>query len=87
MKAPRVSRPTDSVAVRFRRQIEAAEAEGANRPEMRLKLTLGDSAKLKRDPSLPVTDISFTEGVMHFLGVAVEQGGVSESTLNLSGPE
>jgi hypothetical protein len=66
----------------FRRQIEAAEAEGAARDDMTLKLSLNDVANLKRDRTLPVADITFTDGVMRYLGVKVEQGGVSESTLD-----
>ena len=48
---------------------------------MTLKLSLNDVAHLKRDRTLAVSDITFTGGVMRFLGVKVEQGGVSESTL------
>ena len=66
----------------FRRQIEAAEAEGATRDDMTLKLSLNDVAHLKRDRTLPVADITFTGGVMRYLGVKVEQGGVTESTLD-----
>jgi hypothetical protein len=70
-----------STAERFRREIEAAEADGVARGDMRLRLTLGDMSKLRRDGSLAVSDISFTGGVMRFLGVHVEQGGFSESSL------
>lgn len=66
----------------FRTQIEAAEAEGVARDDMTLKLTLRDATALKRDPALPVADISFAGGVMRYLGVKVEQGGVPESTLD-----
>jgi hypothetical protein len=48
---------------------------------MTLKLTLSDVNKLQRDRSLPVVDISFAGGVMRYLGVAIDQGGVSESSL------
>ena len=66
----------------FRAQIEAAEAEGAHRDDMTLRLTLNDVTKLKRDPDLPLADLSFTGGVMRYLGVKVEQGGVAESVLD-----
>lgn len=66
----------------FKRQIEAAEADGARRDDMTLKLSLNDVANLKRDRTLPVADITFTGGVMRYLGVKVEQGGVTESTLD-----
>ena len=57
------------------------------REEMTLKLTKGDADLLKRDPGLQVSDISFAGGVMRFLGVRVEQGGVTESELDPSGPQ
>jgi hypothetical protein len=66
----------------FRNQIAAAEAEGVKRDDMTLRLTLMDVTALKRDRDLPVADISFTGGVMRYLGVKVEQGGVTESVLD-----
>ena len=69
-------------ATHFRRQIESAEAEGVQRTDMTLRLSLADVAALKRDRTLPVADITFSDGVMHYLGVRVEQGGVAESTLD-----
>ncbi|MGA0605368.1 hypothetical protein ACO2Q0_05145 [Phenylobacterium sp. VNQ135] len=71
-----------SVASRLRSQIEAAEAEGAAREDMVLKLTHSDVSHLKRDSSLAVTDISFAAGVMRFLGVRIEEGGVQASSLD-----
>ena len=41
-----------TVAVRFRYEIEQAEARGAVRAAMTLRLTLGDADKLKRDRDL-----------------------------------
>ena len=76
--APRRGSP----AALLRTQIEKAEAEGVTREDMTLKLTLGDVSQLKRDASLAVSDISFTGGVMRFLGVKVEQGGVTSSLLD-----
>jgi hypothetical protein len=70
------------VALRFRQEIEHAEARGVARADMTLKLTLGDVNKLRRDRSLPVADISFAGGVMRYLGVAIDQGGVAESSLH-----
>lgn len=75
-------RPAGPPAPRFRTQIDAAVAEGVNLKDMTLRLTLTDLTKLKRDPSVPVADISFTGGVMRYLGVKVEQGGVTESVLD-----
>jgi len=48
---------------------------------MTLHLTLNDVNQLRRDATLPVADLSFAGGVMRFLGVRVEQGGVSTSVL------
>ena len=70
------SRPAE-----FRRAIEQAEAEGVSKDDLVLCLTLSDTADLKRDPSIPIHDISFSEGVMRFLGVKVAPGGVTSSTL------
>jgi hypothetical protein len=66
----------------FRSLIEAAEAEGVRRDDMTLRLTLNDVTALKRDRELPIADISFAGGVMRYLGVKVEQGGVAESVLD-----
>jgi len=87
MKTP--SRPPSpaprrgSPAAFLRSQIEKAMAEGATPDDMTLRLTLGDVSHLKRDTSLAVTDISFAGGVMRFLGVKIEQGGVPASVLDL----
>jgi hypothetical protein len=85
MKAPNATRPSmppQAPADLFRDQIEAAVAEGVAPEDMTLKLTLGDTHKLKRDPKVALADISFAGGVMRYLGVKVEQGGVPESTLD-----
>jgi len=79
MKAPR------SASLRFRAEIEKAEAAGVRREDMSLHLTLGDVNQLKRDRSLPVTDISFADGTMRYLGVKIVQGGVSASVLHQAG--
>ncbi len=74
-----------SPAGRLRKQIEGAEAGGLGRPEMTLRLTHADASLLKRDPELAVADISFADGVMRFLGVKVEAGGVTVSELVTAG--
>jgi hypothetical protein len=73
-------------AIRFRSEIERAEADGIPREDMTLRLTLSDVHKLKRDPDLAVADISFGDGVMRFLGVRIEEGGIAESALDRPGP-
>lgn len=80
MKLP--GRP--SAAQHFRAQIEKAEAGGSSREDMSLHLTLSDVTELKRDRTLPVTDISFVDGTMRYLGVKVVQGGVTASILHPS---
>lgn len=69
----------------LREAIEKAVAEGADRKDMMLRLTLSDASDLKRDRTLAVSDISFTEGVMRFLGVEVTPGGVTASILERGG--
>lgn len=86
MSKPARAPSRETVAVRFRREIEAAEAEGASRPDMVVRLTLNDSIRLRRDADLEVSDISYAGGVMRYLGVLVEAGGVPESHLQ-HGPD
>jgi hypothetical protein len=81
-KVPRAAAGAQTVAVRFRQEIEQAEARGVVRADMILKLTLNDVNKLQRDGDLPLADISFAGGVMRYLGVAIIQGGVAESSLH-----
>ncbi len=73
-----VSQSTDT---RFRREIETALANGSARDDLVLRLTLRDANLLTRDPLTPVADIQFADGVMRFLGVRVERGGVTVSAL------
>jgi hypothetical protein len=70
-----------SPAVQFRSEIAAALAEGVGHDGLTLRLTLGDTYRLTRDGDTPVDDISYAGGVMRFLGVKVEKGGVPESVL------
>jgi hypothetical protein len=81
MKKPLVAPRRTDPAVIFRKEIELAKSQGADEAQMVLKLTLSDASRLKRDPNVAVSDIAFRDGVMHFLGVRVEQGGVSGSAL------
>jgi hypothetical protein len=67
---------------RFRPQIEAALGDGADRDRMILHLTLRDVQLMTRDRTTPVADISFAGGVMRFLGVRIEKGGVPVSILD-----
>lgn len=81
MKAPALTPRRAEPGAHFRGEIEKAEAAGHAREDMTLRLTLADASKLKRDASLAVTDISFSDGAMWFLGVKTEAGGVSVSVL------
>jgi hypothetical protein len=62
--------------------IEQAEADGVARDAMTLRMTLRDASELKRDPKVAMADISYGPDGMRFLGVAVDQGGVTQSTLD-----
>ncbi|CAN7241005.1 hypothetical protein LJR219_000955 [Phenylobacterium sp. LjRoot219] len=81
MKSPSKPVRRGSPAASFRTQIEKAEVAGCARGDMTLRLTLGDASLLKRDPALAVTDITFADGAMTFLGVPIQEGGVTESKL------
>lgn len=81
-KKPQAAPVKVSPDTRFRREIQAALAEGAAVEAMTLRLTLRDANLLTRDPTTPLADINYAGGVMRFLGVRVEQGGVPESSLD-----
>lgn len=81
MKPPPTPARRPTVAVRFKTEIEREAAEGVDLGDMALHLTLGDVELLKRDRSLPVSDISFTGGTMRYLGVKVVKGDVEASVL------
>jgi hypothetical protein len=67
---------------RFRPQILDAIAAGVALEAMTLRLTLQDANRLARDRNTPVADIRYNDGVMYFLGVKVEAGGVAKSVLD-----
>lgn len=77
-------KPPQSPAVLFRSEIEAAVADGASVKAMTLRLTLNDGRRLRRDQSVPLEQISYLGGEMHFLGVRVMEGGVAASVLDRS---
>lgn len=70
-------------AIAFREAIENAAGQGVDVKAMTLHLTRADASLLKRDGTLAVSDISFADGVMKFLGVTVQEGGVVTSELIL----
>jgi len=74
-------KPRQRVSAMFREAIVKAEAQGIAKSAMTLHLTFGDDADLRRDPSVGLTDIHFSDGLMHFLDVKVVRGGVAKSAL------
>jgi hypothetical protein len=70
-RAPAANAPRPTVAARFRAEIEQAAAEGVAADDLSLHMTPGESEQLKRDRNVAVADISFTGGVMRYLGVKV----------------
>lgn len=84
MSKPATVKPPPPPAVLFRRQIEAAIAGGASAETMTLRLTLNDGRRLRRDDSVPLDQISYRGGAMHYLGVRVVEGGVTVSVLDPS---
>lgn len=79
------SRRRGSSAEEMRLLIETADADGVAREDMTLRMTLRDVSELKRDPKVPMADISYSPEGMRYLSVLVEQGGVTVSTLDPGG--
>ena len=81
--APKPARRRGTAAEEARLAIEQAEADGVARDAMTLRMTLRDASELKRDPKVPMADISYGPDGMRYLGVAVDQGGgVTQSVLD-----
>ena len=76
------ARRRGSSAEEARYLIEAADEDGVKRAAMTLRMTLRDVSELKRDPKVATADISYGPDGMKYLGVAVDQGGVTQSTLD-----
>lgn len=70
-----------SPAVLFGGRIQAALGDGAVADSLVLRLTLNDGRRLRRDDTVPLDQISYLGGQMHFLGVRVVEGGVTVSVL------
>jgi len=67
--------------VGLREAIADADGQGADRADLTLHLTHRDAALLKRSPAVAMEEISFLGGEMRFLGVKVEVGSVTVSSL------
>jgi hypothetical protein len=80
--ASKPARRRGSAAEEARLLIDQAEADGVARADMTLRMTLRDVSELKRDPKVAMADISYSADGMRYLGVAVDQGGVTQSTLD-----
>ncbi len=78
-------KPPVSPAVQFGGEIQAALAEGASPDAMTLRLTLNDGRRLRRDQTVPLDQIRYAEGTMHFMGVRVVEGGIEASVLEQGG--
>jgi hypothetical protein len=75
-------KPLVSPAVLFGAQIDTALADGVSAKAMTLRLTLSDGRRLRRDDKVPLDQISYLGGQMHFRGVRVVEGGVGVSILD-----
>jgi hypothetical protein len=80
--APKPPRRRGTAAEEARLAIEQAEADGVDRADMTLRMTLRDVSELKRDHKVPMADIRYGPDGMRYLGVAVDQGGVTQSILD-----
>jgi hypothetical protein len=76
------ARRRGTAAEEARLVIEQADTDGVARADMTLRMTLRDVSELKRDPKVAMEEISYGPEGMRYLGVLVEQGGVTVSTLD-----
>jgi hypothetical protein len=77
-KAPPKALPP---AQRFRAEIEKARLDGVALSDLVLQLTFSDTARLKRDRTVPTEDIQFGGGELRYLGVKVVEGEAAASEL------
>lgn len=61
--------------------VASAQLERPGVRNMLLRLTARDASILKRHPGVAVHEITFAKGEMRFLGVRVQEGGVTASVL------
>ncbi|MET0338284.1 MAG: hypothetical protein ABW063_11070 [Caulobacter sp.] len=71
----------DARITQVREWIARADREGLVRDDLQLHLSHRDLSILKRSPSVATEEISFADGVMRFLGVAVSNTAATESRL------
>jgi hypothetical protein len=63
----------------LRKRLDEALANGHQPKDLVLRLTLRDTALIKRSPVFADDEIRFVDGVMHVLGIATVIGQVEES--------
>lgn len=76
-----VPQPKSPVINNLRQAVAEAEAAGGDRRSMILHLTAGDAALIKRSRDVAADEVRFVDGVMYFLGIRAEIGGVTTSSL------
>ncbi len=81
MPDPRRPIIDEKPGLRFGREIREAVSAGAELADMQLNLTLMDASKIKRDRDIALSDVSFADGRMRYLGVNVVEGGARSSAL------
>jgi len=76
-------RPTEppNPGLMFKTKIGQAKLEGIDPSALLLRLTRGDTSRLKRDKSLALSDIRFADGKMYYLDVMTSEGEVAISEL------
>ncbi|RAK58054.1 hypothetical protein [Phenylobacterium deserti] len=75
---------TDTRIKQIRQWIATAEGRGLVRSDMTLHLSNRDLSGLKRNSGVRIDEISFSEGVMSFLGVAIAPEAAASSRLDTS---
>jgi hypothetical protein len=72
---------TDARVDQVRQWIADADGQGLLRADLQLYLSHRDLSGLKRSPSVRIDEISFSDGMMRFLGVEVVDSASSASRL------
>ena len=70
-KTQTVTAPRAPDIAELRALIDKAEAQGIDRGDMLLHLTMRDESVIKRSRSVGIDEISFADGEMRFIGVRV----------------
>ncbi len=65
----------------LRKRLDEALANGHQPKDLVLRLTLRDTALIKRSPVFADDEIRFVDGVMHVLGIPTIVGQVGETSI------